>query len=309
MAGTLKQEYTDTADGFVEIFHSTTNDRYGAQSFTTEDAYTIAGFAMRMYNPTVGDPQTLVMYLTAADGNERPTGPVLATANVDASGLIFDPQTQWLQCDFTTPYDLEAATQYCLCVGCIEDTPTSVLRLPGKVSGGAYPNGENAFSWDGGATWTTHTGVGDHFFRTYSTESEPSTPTLDYPTDNLTDVYLNSDGLLEMRWSDTDDEDISKYTVYFGFKNGTLVPQNDRTRYSITSLKMFLGEQLEYDTEYEWGVLKSIGGEDYYSDLFEFRTVALTPPGPTGTPINGLNGITTIKRLVAAANDKIWYET
>jgi hypothetical protein len=133
------------------------------------------------------------------------------------------------------------------------------------------------------------------YFEMWGDEATVSTPTLDYPTHLLANVYLNSDGLLQMQWSDADDEDISYYTVYFGLKGETLSPQTDRSRYSIVSLFMFLGEQ--------------IGGENYYSDIFEFSTIAFNPPQPTGTPINGLNGITTIKRLVAAADNKIWYET
>ena len=156
-------------------------------------------------------------------------------------------------------------------------------------------------------TYDEAQGLGAHVVFTATLQA--STPTLDAPTDLLTNVYLNSDGLLEMRWSDVDDEDISFYTVYFGFKGETLVPQNDRTRYSIVTLKMSLGEQLEYDTEYEWGVRKTIGVSNFDSDVFEFKTVGFVPPGPKGTPVNGKNGMFTIKRLVAAAENKIWYET
>jgi hypothetical protein len=156
-------------------------------------------------------------------------------------------------------------------------------------------------------TYDEAQGLGAHVV--FTGTDETTIPTLDYPTDLLTNVYLNTDGMLEMRWSDGDDEDISYYTVYFGFKGGTLIPQNDRSRYSIVTLKMNLGEQLEYDTDYEWYVRKTIGGQDYDSDTYEFKTVGFVPPGPKGTPVNGLNGIVTIKRVVAAADDKIWYET
>jgi hypothetical protein len=234
----------------------------------------------------------------------KPSGAVIASKTV--TGSLIPTSVTVMTFTWDAPVIIEQGTQYAI-----------VIRATGCPDGNNYFDwyienygGESRGNWgfptQGG--WFMYLGK-THYFEMWGDDLGLSDPTLDYPTDLQTDVYLNSDGLLEMRWSDEDEEDIEYYTVYFGFKNGVLVPQNDRTRYSILTLKMFLNEQLEYDTDYEWGVTKTIYGDEYYSDIFEFRTMPMDPPGPSGTPINGLNGITTIKRLIAVADNKIWYET
>jgi hypothetical protein len=232
----------------------------------------------------------------------KPSGSVIASKTV--AGSLIPTSATLMTFTWDAPVIIEQGTQYAI-----------VIRATGCPDPGF-----NYFDWFienyGGEArgnyiaggWVMYTGK-TMYFEMWGDDLGTQPPTLDYPTDLLTNVYLNSDGLLQMQWSDVEEEDIEYYTVYFGFKDGTLVPQNDRTRYSIVSLFMYLGEQLEYDTEYEWAVMKTIYGQDFYSDLFSFRTAAMQPPGPSGTPINGLNGIVTIKRLVAAAENKLWYET
>jgi hypothetical protein len=274
--------------------------------FTAEESY--SALYPKIRGKRYGTFTTVVVTLElVADG--KPSGIALASKSV-AGNLI--PLTDTLMTfTFDTPYIVEIGIQYAIVVTVI----------------GAADEGFNYFDWHihntapsqwwrgvwnvpAAGTWTMYQSRA-MYFEMWGDDLGISTPTLDYPTNLLTDVYLNSDGLLQMQWSDVDDEDIEFYTVYFGFKGETLVAQNDRSRYSIISLFMFLGEPLEYDTDYEWGVRKTIHGQDYDSAVFEFKTVALAPPSASGSPgaENGLNGIVTIKRLVAAAENKIWYET
>lgn len=139
-----------------------------------------------------------------------------------------------------------------------------------------------------------------------------SWPELSSPADGAVDISVNGDWLLELSWTDEDDDPISNYTIWF---NGEA--QDNRSRYSILTFKLFLGQHLSYDTEYLWFVRKSTGGEEFVdSDPFTFTTIPFEPPLPSGMSLggpvseaNGLNNMITVERLIVAANDKIWYET
>jgi hypothetical protein len=288
-------------------------------------------------NPPFKDIQIFIYPATEHGGYDPDVGEAIGSSEV--VGIQSIPQTQgWFTFNFPTPVEVFGDEFYGIYIKVLVPSgfsPVDIYRVTTTDSSDWWYTQTQAA---GGGTWNATSdmaikvrldGADDYISDTLSSshydmngsskglrvqlnageEEGPSVPTLDYPTDLLTNVYLNSDGLLEIRWSDDDDEDIAFYTVYFGFKDGELVPQDDRSRYSIVTLKMSLGEQLEYDTDYQWGVLKVVDEVETYSELFEFKTVGFVPPGPKGTPVNGLNGIVTIKRLVAAANNKIWYET
>ncbi len=164
---------------------------------------------------------------------------------------------------------------------------------------------------------------------TFTTEGDPppSTPTLEYPTNTLANVYLNKDWLLEMRYDDEDAEAYDDYTVYFSVDGGSnYVPRTDRSRYSILTYKMFLDVTLDYSTTYYWFVRKSTGGVDTDSDTWSFTTMNFAPPAhstrirleygedpedPEGSTIevpSGENNQITVHRVVAAAKNKIFYE-
>ena len=94
------------------------------------------------------------------------------------------------------------------------------------------------------------------------------------------------------------------YNVYFGLVSGSL----ELVSVGQSDLNLQVPFNLEYDTAYQWRV-DSINGETTTGDVWTFTTMSLAPPVPSGTPANGLNGIITIKRLVAVADNKVWYET
>lgn len=95
------------------------------------------------------------------------------------------------------------------------------------------------------------------------------------------------------------------YNVYFGLASGSL----ELVSAGQSELNLQVPFSLEYDTEYQWRVDALEDGFTETGDVWTFTTMSLNPPAPSGTPINGLNGITTIKRLVIATDNKIYYET
>lgn len=159
---------------------------------------------------------------------------------------------------------------------------------------------------NGGGAWVE--------FLAFPVVAGPSTPTLTSPTDGSEDHGLNTDWLKEMIYDDVDGESLSSYTVHFSIDGGSnFIPQNDRSRYSIITYKMFLGITLDYGTTYYWFVRKDVEDEITDSDVWSFSTLAFLPPWPSRHPVTDLltgdNGMVTVRRLVAAANNKIFYES
>jgi len=185
----------------------------------------------------------------------------------------------------------------------------------GDAEGGYYPG----YGRDGGYYTDGPVANEDMNFRVYGTgASAVSTPTLESPTDETANMYLNSDWLLQLEWDDDDAEDISLYTVWFYDPAIGWIEQTDRSRYSIVGYFMWLGRYLDYDTTYYWFVRKTIDDVDYDSATWTFNTIDFDPPVVStdgdvapgeDAMATGENAMATIKRLVCAANNKIFYET
>ncbi len=134
--------------------------------------------------------------------------------------------------------------------------------------------------------------------------------TLDAPADAVENYYLNSNLLAEFTWSH--ELDIGYHTVWFG-PTGAMIEQTDRSRYSIISLKWYNGVTLEYDTEYQWKVVTNNGEDEVGSEIWTLNTIPFIPPlpgasGGGGGDPGGENNMVTLRRLVAVAANKFWYE-
>jgi hypothetical protein len=171
------------------------------------------------------------------------------------------------------------------------------------------------------SSWTVEADGKDQTFHiTSEAEPEPSTPELLTPTDGAINQSINSDHFKQFTYDDEDSLAYSEYTVYFSIDGGsTFIPQNDRSRYSILSYMYTLDITLEYNTTYYWFVRKVVDDEDWDSDTWSFTTMEFSPPLPTGITLDangnpigtalGLNNMITIRRLVAVADNKVYYET
>jgi hypothetical protein len=155
----------------------------------------------------------------------------------------------------------------------------------------------------------------------FTTAGPPPPPLrLISPENNATGVYINSDWLLQFRWEDRNADDISLYTVWLYDPAVGWMEQTDRSRYSLVGYSMWLGYTLQYNTTYEWFVRKSKDGVDYDSPAWTFTTEDFKPPVYSyrwkvpyggGDPVivpSGENNQITVKRLIAAANNTIYYE-
>jgi len=304
----LQESYSGTANYTV----STSSTSWYGQSFTTLSSYSATSVKLLMYK--FGTPGIVTVSIYASSAG-KPTGNSLATGTTDGDTLTTNSAGEWREITFSAPYSLSNATMYCIVVS---TTPSggNGVAIKGRNSAPLYSGGTGLWSNDAGSSWSILSGV-DLFFEMYGGVSGPSTPTLDSPTEDATGIYLNKDWLLQMMWDDADAEDISLYTVWFYDPNVGWMEQTDRSRYSIVGYFMWLGYTLEYDTTYSWFVRKTIDEVDYDSDTWSFTTTVFDPPVPGGGGLFGggagdgsgpPNTMKTYKRLVAAANNKIWYE-
>lgn len=272
-----------------------------------------------------GDTYLISIRPTSGGVPASGSGADLGSVAFSWAGIPITPAYAQFDFDFGGTVAVVSGVQYAIVVK--ETTPT----LPSPVGhllwrqcwlyggGNAHHSPNN-----GETTWQEIGGDVDGYFIVNGAVIPP--PTLFYPDNGLTNVYLNKDWLLQMTWEDSVEEDISAYTVWFYDPVvGTFVEQTDRSRYSIISLFMWLGYTLQYSTTYQWFVRKTIDDVDYDSATWTFTTAAFSPPAYStrekviygGDPENpddretvpsGENNQLTVKRLIVAARNKIFYE-
>ena len=97
------------------------------------------------------------------------------------------------------------------------------------------------------------------------------------------------------------------YDVYFG-------PTGDLSLISFdqSGLSIEVPYTLEYNTEYSWRVDATNEFGTTTGDVWSFTTLVFAPPtisvDGSSNP-TGLNNMVTLKRIVVAAANKIFYET
>lgn len=107
------------------------------------------------------------------------------------------------------------------------------------------------------------------------------------------------------------------YDIYFG-------PTGDLQLISFDQeeLSLEVPYALDYNIEYSWRVDATNNVGTTTGDVWSFVALKYAPPFPpgvtldygedppvpTGTP-TGLNGMVTLKRIVVAANNSVFYET
>ena len=107
------------------------------------------------------------------------------------------------------------------------------------------------------------------------------------------------------------------YDIYFG-------PTGDLALISFdqAGLSVEIPYALEYNTEYSWRVDATNENGTTTGDMWSFTCLLFDPPFPTGITLDygesppvptgdptGVNNMVTLKRIVAASNNKVFYET
>ncbi len=258
---------------------------------------------VQLYLQRASNPGIITAEIQETTAGE-PNGSVIDSANYD--GDTIDTSYEYITFTFAGTEILSSGVTYAIVLSAPNATFGNTISWAANYSG-TYSRGSRWYF--NGSSWSDLGGNGDCRFRVYGTLAL-SAATLDAPADGTTNYYLNSDWLAEFTW--THELSISNHTVWFG-PTGFMVEQTDRSRYSIISLKWFNGTTLEYNTEYQWGVRTTVG-EDYVdSEIFTLTTIAFAPPLPSGGGDEyggegGKNLLRTVRRLLVAAANKIYYE-
>lgn len=143
-------------------------DDWAGQSFTASQKYNFARVDLwikKGSGSVVGD---VLVELYGVDGNGHPDGPMLNSGVIPNADISED--YAWVTCYLNamrlTPYIVSSATKYCLVVHGAGFTEVHILYWQCGGDGSGYPNGDQEWSINGGATWSTDN-TRDQLFRNY----------------------------------------------------------------------------------------------------------------------------------------------
>ena len=302
------QESFELSDGTGAAIYGTT---WGMQSWTTGSAYTISDVALYCYKyGSCGNVKVSIRETT--DG--KPSGDDLCSVTV-AEGVISDfPTRAWYTFTFDTSYALDDATQYAIVFRATSGNAANYFGPFGYGSTG-YAGGGYATSTNSGSGWGTVSTANDMDFRTYGGAALPGKPTTPTPTDTASDITLHDTTGIWVSGGNTD-----SYNVYYGTLSGFL----ELVEEGVTDLSLALVEgnfsvygKISYWRVDAVNIYGTTVGDEWY-----FTTMLFGPPLPTGVTLDhsggaggvptgtatGENNMITVRKLVAAARNKIFYE-
>ncbi len=171
--------------------------------------------------------------------------------------------------------------------------------------------GHPSLKWNGSSYDTlSH----DFNFRLVGPDPLPSKPTNPTPSNTASDVTLDQATVI---WEDGGGA--TSYDVYYGEDSGSLsLISAGQVGLSFTITGIDYGSPFEYITSRAWRIDAVNDAGTTTGDVWTFTSIAFGPPLPTGVTLDGSgnptgtptgeSGMTTLRRLIAAANNKIWYE-
>lgn len=156
----------------------------------------------------------------------------------------------------------------------------------------------------------------DHFFQIWGSDALvlPGKPINPTPTDEASDITLHS---ITGTWESGGDTD--SYNVYYGTLSGFL----ELVEAGVTDLSLDLVEEKfsVYGKISYWRIDAVNENGTTQGDEWVFTTMTFAPPLPTGYSLDygedppvlagtptGESNMMTVRKLIVAANDKIWYE-
>lgn len=312
-------EYYNTDDdsqgGFYGVY-------WHAQTFTTlAVGFTIT--SVKLLVARVGTSGTLTISIKAVDGNGKPTGADLCSKAIDSTDLTTNADVgEWYEFTFTVPYESSATTMYAIVARCTGTNNSNRCYWRFDGSSPTYTNGQDLYSSDSGSSWTAFASI-DRMFEIWGTPILPGKPTNPSPTDAGSSITLDETPL---SW-DASDPAADTYEVYFR-KSGDSWTQVGVAQAGVEWTINF--GTLAYETTYEWridatNIYGTTTGDTWTFDTIDFDQLRVSyrligggsgsgpydsPPGTQGTDweYTGENNMLTVRKLVVAANDKIWHE-
>ena len=315
----LYESSTWAWDGTVRSVYGNTN--WFAQTFTPQVTHNITSVILSLGRPTGDSPGevTVSIRATVSGGADdgKPNGADLCsgtTTGNDLPELAFPtPAPEEREITFGTNPTLTAGTKYAIVVRALDGSSGDKLYWAAATSS-VYSDGDQCGS-NGGVNWTLYN-TRELWFEEYGNPTLPGKPTTPNPADSASDVTLHDTTGTWVSGGNTD-----SYNIYYGTLSGFL----ELVEEGVTDLSSVLveGNFSVYGKISYWRVnaVNTNGttvGDEWYFTVMNFDPVL--PTGvtldhsggeggvPTGTP-TGENNMITIRRLVAAARNKIFYET
>ncbi len=106
-------EYYNTGD---DTQNNNPSPYYGGQSFTigttgANENFNLTSVKLKLWRTNNDNPFTLTVDIYLADGSGYPTGSVLSTGSIDATGFDKAAQGQWYEINMSS-YEMQASTKY-----------------------------------------------------------------------------------------------------------------------------------------------------------------------------------------------------
>lgn len=273
----VSYEVEDSATGGSAVFS------YYTQTFTTSSAFTTSSVYLKF--SVLGSPPdpNVDIALYAVDVAHKPTGAALDSTSLSIS-------QGWNE--FTLSAPLSASTEYAIVFSFLGiDFPGLTWQFHFNYDSAA---GYSGYCWksEDGNTWVAFNV--DAVFQVWGELTLPTKATNPTPSDTATGVKKS---LSQVSWDDGGNTDT--FDVYFGPTGNVTLRSSAQagTTWTIT-------DTLSYEQEYTWRIDSTNVDGTTTGDTWTFTIEAFAPPVPTAQ-----NAMKTNKILVAAANDKVYYET
>lgn len=317
------QEYFNTGDNDTVTMAGGT--QWTSQGFKAGSSYSITSVKLKLYKS--GTPGTVTVSIRTTNASYVPTGGDLTSGTTTGNDLTENTAGEWREITFGIPYTLTSGSKYAIIV-----RPSAGILGWRSDNIEHYVNGEGFYSFNSGGSWTTHADVEDFMFEVYGSLPVPSAPKNPTPEHEATGITLNDTVLI---WEDGGGADT--YDVYFRpfgeFFEKIASDITDTFTDAIVAHTVAFNGHYSYGELYLWCVIaKNEYGSNftppedfgigYGGTIWEFNAMVFEPPlpsgvtlsyagdddgVPTGTPTGG-NLMIATRILVAAANNKIWYE-
>lgn len=328
----------DTSTGYGTITSKTITgywSRVGKSLSTPADSkWTIEYIKVKMRRTgTVGDA---LFKITEAADVGFPTGVVLGSTVYDASGVTTDAAGEWYQINFSPAITIDQNTWFGIVIepneSWSEDSGhylywrTNTAAQDGEISPAynVYAVGTPP-SWP---AWSAMSSGKKFLIEIWGTElGAPEKPTTPSPGNGIDTVVLDQETI---SWEDGGGA--TSYDVWYGENEAGLTKVSagqEGTSFTISGIDY--GSPFGYVTSRTWRIDAINAVDTTTGDVWTFTTIIFAPPqvtyvlidggneqgpyddppGVEGTDWNwtGGNNMIIVRRLVAAANDAIWYES
>ena len=306
----LKESYQTGHDGSLRVPRN-----YGgggvvvflAQTFTAESSYSIGMVRLRLFRYLL--PGTITVSIYATDGSGFPTGSALCTGTTDGDTLTDNSSGELRDIYFNTTAEITDTIKYGITITAPSGDANNTIAWRYDLSA-SYTGGQALlFDYLSSGVWNDAGNPDrDFMFSTYLVIEDRQ---VENPTPSDTDIDIVLTPLLQWEVSGEGLKEGDSFDVYL--KAGDSNFGSEDLLRNVTDLDVQIIGGLSYNTLYYWQAVPfSEEGDLLGADAWSFTTILFLPPAVSvdgsGNP-TGLNNMVTLKRIVVAANNKIFFET